>query len=83
MRVAFIVIFGLINLIVKEKLYVDGTPIKTIVDIIISPNHCLDLFNHYGGWGAEMEGLADDWTSQSLEFTRVVILLAIFVRCGG
>lgn len=77
------VIFGLINLIVKEKLYVDGTPITTIVGIIISPHHCLDLFNHYGRWEAETEGFADDWTSHSLEFTRVVILLAIFVRCGG
>lgn len=77
------VIFGLINLIVKEKLYVDGTPITTIVGIIISPHHCLDLFNHYGGWEAETKGFADDWTSHSLEFTRVAIFLAIFVCRGG
>lgn len=67
------VIFCPIDLIVKEKLYVDGTPITTIVGIIIDPHHCLDLLNHYGGWGPETEGFADDWTSHSLEFTHVVI----------
>lgn len=67
------VIFGMISLFVKEKLYVGEAPIATVVGIIIGP-HCLNFFNP-AGWGGGEEEVANDVT---LEFTRVVIAISVF-----
>ncbi|WVQ88108.1 hypothetical protein IAS59_001842 [Cryptococcus gattii] len=69
----FVVIFGMVSLFVKEKLYVGEAPIATLVGIIIGP-HCLNLFNPLG-WGGGSEAVADDIT---LEVTRVVIAISVF-----
>ncbi|WVO20068.1 uncharacterized protein IAS62_001358 [Cryptococcus decagattii] len=69
----FVVIFGMVSLFVKEKLYVGEAPIATLVGIIIGP-HCLNLFNPLG-WGGGSESTADDIT---LEVTRVVIAISVF-----
>ncbi|OWZ71203.1 hypothetical protein AYX14_03391 [Cryptococcus neoformans] len=69
----FVVIFGMISLFVKEKLYVGEAPIATVVGIIIGP-HCLNFFNP-AGWGGGEEEVANDVT---LEFTRVVIAISVF-----
>ncbi|KAE8539786.1 hypothetical protein D1P53_003723 [Cryptococcus gattii VGV] len=69
----FVVIFGMVSLFVKEKLYVGEAPIATLVGIIIGP-HCLNLFNPLA-WGGGSESTADDIT---LEVTRVVIAISVF-----
>lgn len=67
------VIFGMVSLFVKEKLYVGEAPIATVVGIIIGP-HCLNFFNP-AGWGSGTQEVANDIT---LEFTRVVIAISVF-----
>lgn len=70
---AFIVIFGMFSLFIKERLYLGEAPIATIFGIIIGP-HVLNLFNPYE-WGGSGEDITDEIT---LEVTRVVIAIGVF-----
>ncbi|WWD18709.1 hypothetical protein CI109_103163 [Kwoniella shandongensis] len=69
----FVVIFGMLSLFLKERLYIGEAPIATALGIIIGP-HCLKLFNP-GKWAGGDETVVDDIT---LEVTRVVIAISVF-----
>ncbi|KAK8858818.1 hypothetical protein IAR55_003048 [Kwoniella newhampshirensis] len=69
----FVVIFGMLSLFLKERLYIGEAPIATALGIIIGP-HCLKLFNP-GHWAGGDDSVVDDIT---LEVTRVVIAISVF-----
>ncbi|OCF31244.1 Na+/H+ exchanger AnNHA1 [Kwoniella heveanensis BCC8398] len=69
----FVVIFGMLSLFIKEKLYLGEAPIATVTGIIIGP-HCLKLFDPTG-WANGHEEITDEIT---LEVTRVVIAISVF-----
>ncbi|WVQ85812.1 hypothetical protein IAT38_007980 [Cryptococcus sp. DSM 104549] len=69
----FVVIFGMLSLFLKEKLYIGEAPIATVTGIIIGP-HALKLFNPTG-WAGGDDGVVDEIT---LEVTRVVISISVF-----
>nr|XP_019012994.1 Na+/H+ exchanger AnNHA1 [Kwoniella pini CBS 10737]OCF51775.1 Na+/H+ exchanger AnNHA1 [Kwoniella pini CBS 10737] len=70
---AFVVIFGMLSLFIKEKLYLGEAPLATVIGIIIGP-HCLGWFNP-AGWGGGHGEVVDEIT---LEVTRVVIAISVF-----
>ncbi|TXT15977.1 hypothetical protein VHUM_00480 [Vanrija humicola] len=70
---AFTVIFSLVSLLVREKLYLGEAPIATVVGIILGP-YVLNLFDPYG-WGGNKQHVTDEIT---LEVTRVVIAIGVF-----
>ncbi|KAL1413096.1 hypothetical protein Q8F55_000845 [Vanrija albida] len=70
---AFTVIFSLVSLLVKEKLYLGEAPIATVVGIILGP-YVLNLFDPYA-WGGKHQHVTDEIT---LEVTRVVIAIGVF-----
>ncbi|WWC88415.1 uncharacterized protein L201_003326 [Kwoniella dendrophila CBS 6074] len=69
----FVVIFGMLSLFLKEKLYIGEAPIATVLGIIIGP-HCLKLFDPLG-WANGKDEVVDEIT---LEVTRVVIAISVF-----
>lgn len=69
----FTVIFGMLSLIIKEKLYIGEAPIATILGIIIGP-YALNFFDPYA-WGGGRQSVTDEIT---LEVTRVVIAIGVF-----
>ncbi|WVF68853.1 hypothetical protein IAT40_003626 [Kwoniella sp. CBS 6097] len=69
----FVVVFGMLSLFIKEKLYLGEAPIATVLGIIIGP-HCLKLFDPTG-WANGHEEITDEIT---LEVTRVVIAISVF-----
>ncbi|OCF75432.1 Na+/H+ exchanger AnNHA1 [Kwoniella mangroviensis CBS 8886] len=69
----FVVIFGMLSLFLKEKLYIGEAPIATVLGIIIGP-HCLGLFDP-AGWAGQKDEITDEIT---LEVTRVVIAISVF-----
>ncbi|WVQ96326.1 hypothetical protein IAU59_003430 [Kwoniella sp. CBS 9459] len=69
----FVVLFGMLSLFIKERLYLGEAPIATVTGIIIGP-HCLKLFDPTG-WANGHEEVTDEIT---LEVTRVVIAISVF-----
>ncbi|ODO10668.1 hypothetical protein I350_01265 [Cryptococcus amylolentus CBS 6273] len=69
----FVVLFGMLSLFLKEKLYIGEAPLATVIGIIIGP-HCLKLFNPTG-WANGNDDTVDEIT---LEVTRVVIAISVF-----
>ncbi|WVQ70777.1 hypothetical protein IAR50_000299 [Cryptococcus sp. DSM 104548] len=69
----FVVLFGMLSLFLKEKLYIGEAPLATVIGIIIGP-HCLKLFNP-SGWANGNDDTVDEIT---LEVTRVVIAISVF-----
>lgn len=69
----FIVIFGMLSLFLKERLYIGEAPLAVIVGIILGP--CvLGFFDPYA-WGGPSIDVTDEIT---LEVTRVVIAISVF-----
>ncbi|WVR06563.1 hypothetical protein IAU60_003594 [Kwoniella sp. DSM 27419] len=69
----FVVVFGMLSLFIKEKLYMGEAPIATVLGIIIGP-HAAKLFDPTG-WAGGHEEIVDEIT---LEVTRVVIAISVF-----
>nr|XP_018262109.1 Na+/H+ exchanger AnNHA1 [Kwoniella dejecticola CBS 10117]OBR84267.1 Na+/H+ exchanger AnNHA1 [Kwoniella dejecticola CBS 10117] len=69
----FVVIFGMLSLFIKEKLYLGEAPLATVIGIIIGP-HCLGWFDP-AGWAGGHDEIVDEIT---LEVTRVVIAISVF-----
>ncbi|WVW84938.1 hypothetical protein I302_106974 [Kwoniella bestiolae CBS 10118] len=69
----FVVVFGMLSLFLKEKLYIGEAPIATVLGIIIGP-HCLKLFDP-AGWAGHNDEVTDEIT---LEVTRVIIAISVF-----
>nr|ODN82429.1 Na+/H+ exchanger AnNHA1 [Cryptococcus depauperatus CBS 7841] len=69
----FVVLFGMLSLFLKEKLYIGEAPLATVVGIILG-KHGLGLFDPLG-WANGKEEVIDEIT---LEVTRVVIAISVF-----
>ncbi|ORX37176.1 Sodium/hydrogen exchanger family-domain-containing protein [Kockovaella imperatae] len=70
---AFVVIFGMFSLVIKEKAYIGEAPIATIVGIIMGP-YVTGLFDPRS-WGGANAEVKDEIT---LEVTRVIIAVSVF-----
>ncbi|KAI8596866.1 Sodium/hydrogen exchanger family-domain-containing protein [Dissophora ornata] len=68
---SFIIVFGLVSLFVKEKLFISEAFVSTVFGIIIGP-YVIGIFNP-AGW--------KDYDNVTLEFTRIVI--AVQVMAAG
>ncbi|KAF9432713.1 hypothetical protein BGZ76_010426 [Entomortierella beljakovae] len=68
---SFVIVFGLVSMFVKEKLFISEAFVATVFGIIIGP-YAIGIFDP-AGWG--------DFDLVTLEFTRIVI--AIQVMAAG
>lgn len=74
----FIVIFGMLSLFIKEKLYLGEAPIAALFGIIVGPA-ALNLFNPSSWAGNETRAPGGHITDEiTLEIMRVTIALSVF-----
>lgn len=74
----FIVIFGMLSLFIKERLYLGEAPIAALFGIIVGPA-ALNLFNPSGWAGSDERAPGGHVTDQiTLEIMRVTIALSVF-----
>jgi len=76
---AFVVIFGMLSLLIKEKLYIGEAPLATIFGIIIGP-YAIGLFDPRS-WGSsgDNSGIGNPISNEiTLEVTRVVLAIGVF-----
>ncbi|KZT73873.1 hypothetical protein DAEQUDRAFT_761825 [Daedalea quercina L-15889] len=70
---AFVVIFGMFSLLIREKLYIGEACWAFLFGVIIGP-YCANIFNPRD-WGGGGTGTTDTIT---LEFMRVVLAIGVF-----
>uniref|UniRef100_A0A8H7XPH3 Cation/H+ exchanger transmembrane domain-containing protein n=1 Tax=Psilocybe cubensis TaxID=181762 RepID=A0A8H7XPH3_PSICU len=75
---AFIVIFGMFSLFLRERLYIGEAIWAFIFGVIIGP-YCADIFNPRAWSSSSDPSVIEQTTNEiTLEFTRVVLAIGVF-----